>query len=85
MKFFIGAFTTVLGILVGGGMTWFSTVRHDRLVRALERHRELHGTELVARLEEVVRSANAWDILAEDSPSRSTSSQTGDAGRSLSS
>lgn len=36
MEFCIGAFTTVLGILVGGGMTWFSTVRHDRLVRVLE-------------------------------------------------
>ncbi|MFE4638174.1 hypothetical protein ACFRJ1_33060 [Streptomyces sp. NPDC056773] len=48
MEFFIGALTTVLGILVGGGMTWFSTSRHDRLVRVFDMHRELHGTELLA-------------------------------------
>ena len=36
--------------------------------------------KLVARLEEVVRSASAWDVPAADSPPRSTSLPTGDAG-----
>ncbi|MDQ0798149.1 hypothetical protein QFZ58_006637 [Streptomyces sp. B1I3] len=41
--------------------------------------------KLAARLEEVVSSANAWDVPAADSPPRFTSSPTGDAGPSASS
>lgn len=41
--------------------------------------------KLAVRLEEVVRSANVWDVPAEDSPPRSTSSPRDDAGPSLSS
>ncbi|GHG62470.1 hypothetical protein GCM10018779_31190 [Streptomyces griseocarneus] len=41
--------------------------------------------KLAVRLEEVVRSASAWDVPAEDSPPRSTSSPTDDAGHSPSS
>jgi transposase len=41
--------------------------------------------ELAARLEEVVRSANAWAVPAADSPPRSTSSPTGDVDPSPSS
>ncbi|MER7000893.1 hypothetical protein [Streptomyces sp. NPDC000410] len=48
MEFLIGGLTTVLGVLVGGGMSWVSTIRRDRLVMAFEMHRELHGTELLA-------------------------------------
>lgn len=36
--------------------------------------------KLAARLEEVDRSANAWDVSAADSPPRSTSSPRADAG-----
>jgi hypothetical protein len=38
--------------------------------------------KLVGRLEEVVRSASAWDAPAADSRPRSTSLRTGDAGLS---
>jgi transposase len=41
--------------------------------------------KLAVRLEEVVRSASVWDAPAEDSPPRSTSPLTGDAGLSPSS
>ncbi|AGJ52541.1 transposase [Streptomyces sp. PAMC 26508] len=41
--------------------------------------------KLVARLEEVVRSANAWDVPEGDSPPRSTWPPRGDAGPSPSS
>lgn len=41
--------------------------------------------KLVVRLEEVVRSANAWDAPAEDSPPKFTSLPKGDAGPSPSS
>ncbi len=36
--------------------------------------------KLTVRLEEVVRSANAWGVPAEDSPPKSTSSRMDDAG-----
>ncbi|GAA1547362.1 hypothetical protein GCM10009730_65560 [Streptomyces albidochromogenes] len=41
--------------------------------------------KLTARLEEVVRSASAWDVPAEDSPPKSTSLRRDDAGPSPSS
>jgi len=41
--------------------------------------------KLAARLEEVVSSASGWDVPAEDSPPRSTSSPRDDAGPSRSS
>ncbi|MEU6986647.1 hypothetical protein ABZ946_24965 [Streptomyces sp. NPDC046324] len=47
MEFLVGGLITVLGVLVGGGLSWFSTTRRDRLVMAFDMHRELHGTELL--------------------------------------
>ena len=41
--------------------------------------------KLAVRLEEVVRSANAWDVPGADSPPKSISSPTDDAGHSPSS
>lgn len=41
--------------------------------------------KLLVRLEEVVRSANAWDVPAEGSPPRSISTPTDEAGPSPSS
>jgi len=41
--------------------------------------------KLAVRLEEVVRSASVWDVPAEDSPPRFTSSPTDDADHSPSS
>jgi hypothetical protein len=47
MDFLIGGLTTVLGVLVGGGLSWLATIRRDRLTTAFDMHRELHGTELL--------------------------------------